>query len=124
MQRWATLLSGDIRRVLGDEWALSVDNELIFTVARGDATERVALDSDVAVDNWPEEAWSPKYHELTLDDDAAEALADEFFEVLRLWGVPGPICPHHSKALLVCGTTWTCPGRPPHDPAQVGSLNA
>ena len=96
----------------------------ILVVTDGQRTERVMLDDGVDLDAWPEDAWSEPYREHTLDDDASEAVAAELFEVLRLWNVPFAPCPEHSSPLVdVCSMTWTCPGRPALDLAQVGSLN-
>jgi hypothetical protein len=122
VQGFANRLSEDLKRGLGQQWALGIDDGLVLTVTNCNATERVLLDADVALDNWPDEAWEPRYREFTLDDDASEALAGELFEVLRLWAVSWPSCPQHGRPVDVCGTTWTCPGMPPHDLAQVGSL--
>ena len=46
--------------------------------------ERVALDPEVFEDGWPAEAWSERFREDTLDEDAAEAVMDEAVEILRL----------------------------------------
>lgn len=124
VRRVAGLLSADLVRGLGPRWILSIDDDLVLTVTGDDATELVALDAEVAADNWPAEAWSERYREFTLDDDASEAVSGELFEVLRMWGVSWPECPERHRLVDVCGTTWTCSGQPPHDLAQVGSLGA
>jgi hypothetical protein len=124
VREFADRLSADLHRGLGPGWNVSVGDDLVLTVTSNESSELVALDADVAVDNWPAEAWSERYREFTLDDDASEAVSGELFEVLRMWEVSWPQCPEHGRPVDVCGTTWTCSGRPPHDLAQVGSLGA
>jgi hypothetical protein len=125
LRRVGDLFDADLKRAFGSEWAVTVTEGPILSVTNGQRTERVLFNDDVAMDNWPEEAWSDLYREHTLDDDASEALADELFEVLRLWSVPFPICSEHGQSRTdVCSMTWTCSGPPGHDLAQVGNLGA
>lgn len=123
LRRVGELLDADIKRALGTEWAVTVSDGPILTMTDGDRTESVLIDGDVAVDNWPNDAWAEPFREDTLDDDASEALAGELFEVVRLWDVPFSACPDHDEALIdVCSMTWTCSGPPEHDLSPLGSL--
>ncbi len=121
--RVGELFDADLKRALGAVWAVAISDGPILTMTDGQRTERVLFDSDVALDNWPDDAWAEPYREHTLDDDASEAVAAELFEVIRLWNVPFPSCPDHGPTLIdVCSMTWTCPGPPAHDLSSVGLL--
>lgn len=125
LRRVGELFDSDIKRALGAVWAVTVSDGPVMTVTDGQRTERVLIENDVALENWPEEAWSEQYREDTLDDDASEALAGELFEVTRLWNIEFPSCPEHGTTLVdVCSMTWICPGPPEHDIALVGLLGA
>lgn len=117
------LLSADLQRALGERWEVAVADGPTLIVTDGERTERVLFAGDVDVDAWPEDAWRDEYREHTLADDASEAVAEELFDVLRLWDVSFSPCPTHTSPLVdVCSMTWVCPGPPSHDLAPVGSL--
>src|SRR5438128_1075728 len=78
--------------------------------------QRVELDADVDVDAWPEEAWSHQFRDVTLEDDASEAVATAVQEVLWSWGLNWPVCRDHLTACSPCSGVWACDG---HDLADV-----
>ncbi|MFI5732150.1 hypothetical protein ACIA49_18645 [Kribbella sp. NPDC051587] len=117
----ADSLNRDLRRTLGGDWGCSVDG-YVLTVVGGRRMEQVLLDSRVDEENWPAAAWSAEFRDHTVEDDAAEAVATEVLEVLRLWHVEWPLCPDHGRPTDLCSRTWVCPGPPSHDVAPMGDL--
>jgi hypothetical protein len=124
LRRMASRMADDLNRTMSQEWSCSVDDKYVLTVRNAEREETVLLDRDVAVDNWPQEAWSTEHIEETLEDDAAEMLAEEVSEVLRLWDIEWPVCAEHDQAMGCCSSVWFCNGPPYHDISLVGQLQA
>lgn len=122
-RQWAAALEHDAATVLDGSWSLGVDDAFVFKVRCDDQMEDVLLDDLVAEDSWPAEAWAPHLLESTLEEDAAEALATEFLEVLRLWNVGWTSCSKHQQLIFVCSAVWICPGPATHEIALVGTLS-
>jgi hypothetical protein len=119
----AEAVTGDLSRSLPGDWSVTIDDDYVCIVAQGTRTESVALDEQVDEDAWPEEAWSPRWAQHTLDDDAAEAVMEEVLQVMRLWDMPWPLCPSHGTQATSCSGVWVCSSRSAHDLALVGTLN-
>ena len=68
------------------------------------------------------DAWAPEHREATLDLEAAEAVADEFLEVLRLWEISWPSCSQHNQPVSHCSAEWICASSPVHEIALFGAL--
>ena len=54
--------------------------------------------------------------------EAAETLAGQLCEVVRLWDVGWTSCSEHGCTTFVCSAVWLCPGPPTHEIARVGAL--
>lgn len=124
LRRISGLLVDDLNRTLSADWACSVDDDYVLTLQNAERLEAVLLESHVAVDNWPEAAWSKENAETTLEDDAAEMLCEEVAEILRVWDIEWPICSAHGQPMGCCSSVWFCNGPPYHDVALVGQLEA
>ncbi|MFB6724186.1 hypothetical protein ACFCV3_28670 [Kribbella sp. NPDC056345] len=118
----AKLLTRDMRRTLGKGWWCRLDDPYVVTVTDGRRTERVLLDARVDEENWPAEAWAAGLREHTMADDAADAVAGEVLEVMRLWDIGWPLCTEHGRVADVCSSTWVCPGPRSHDLGLLGAL--
>ncbi len=57
-------------------------------------------------DSWPAEAWAESYRESTFDEEASEAIGEEFLEVLRLWDISWTPCSEHAAGSQVCSAPW------------------
>lgn len=116
LRRVADWLSDDLNRTVPQEWSCRVEDDYVLVVRNQEREERVALNREVATDNWPDEAWAPEFKESTLDDDAFEMLSEEVVEVLRLWDLVAssdrnaPICRNREK---VSQTSRARPGMKP-----------
>lgn len=108
--------------MLDGVWNLAIDYSYVLTVRRDDLHEQVLLDASVDEDSWYPDAWTPERRETTLELEAAEAVADEFLEVLRLWGVRWPSCFRHDKPVSHCSAEWICASSPVHEIALFGAL--
>ncbi len=122
LRRVADWLSDDLNRRVPQEWSCRVEDDYVLVVRTQEREERVALDQEVAVADWPVEAWAPEFRESTLDDDACEMLTEEVGEVLRLWDIEWPTCTEHGRPLGCCSSVWFCNGPAYHDVAPVGQL--
>lgn len=110
--------------MLGGSWRLTVDDAYVLTVRRDDQGEQVLLDDMVDEDSWYPDAWSPEHRKTTLEFEAAEALADEFLEVLRLWDINWPPCSQHDEPVYHCSAEWICASSSVHGIALFGALEA
>ncbi len=122
LRRWAAAVEHDAQNALDGVWSLAVDDSYVLTVRRDDLREQVLLDDVVDEGCWPPDAWAPKHRNTTLDLEAAEAVADEFLEVLRLWDVSWPSCFQHDQPVSHCSAEWICAGSPVHQIASFGAL--
>ena len=73
-------------------------------------------------DSWYPDAWAPEHRKATLELEAAEAVADEFLEVLRLWEINWPSCSQHNQPVSHCSAEWICASSPVHEIALFGAL--
>jgi hypothetical protein len=123
LRRWASAVERDARRSLGGSWEVDVDDSYVMTVRFDDLREEVLLGEVVDEDAWPPHAWGPQYLKTTLDDEAAETVADEFLEVLRLWDVEWMSCSKHDRPIWHGSSLWICAGpTTTHDVALMGEL--
>lgn len=122
-RRAAQLVEGDLRRTTGSEWACEVDDDFVLSVSSGEQTESVLLGRHVEDEAWYiREDATEEQQQAALDDEAAEAVAGEVLEVLRVFGRSWPVCGDHSRPIASCSGVWTCTGPPSHDVAEVGAL--
>ena len=122
LRRWAAAVEHDAHNALDGIWSLAVDDSYVLTVRRDGLREQVLLDDMVDEDSWPPDAWAPKHRKITLDLEAAEAVADELLEVLRLRDVSWPSCSQHDQPVSHCSAEWICSGSPVHQVALFGAL--
>ncbi|MDP9167099.1 MAG: hypothetical protein M3O32_13715 [Actinomycetota bacterium] len=123
LRKAATDVAADLDRVSGARWQCQVGDDYVLTVTFGDASESVLLERRVEDEEWYLAANLTREQQAeALEADAAEAVADETLEVLRVGQWPAPQCGEHGRALMVCSGTWLCNGPPAHDVAAVGTL--
>lgn len=119
LRRHAALVAADLAATIDKAWNCAVTDDRVLSVHGDGRLQRVELDADVDVDAWPEEAWSHQFRDVTLEDDASEAVATAVQEVLWSWGLNWPVCRDHLTACSPCSGVWACDG---HDLADVGAL--
>lgn len=122
LRRWAAAIEHDARAALAGAWTVAVDDRYVLTVHRDDLCEQVLLGDTVDEDSWPRDAWALDRRDTTLELEAAEAVADEFLEVLRLLDVTWPSCAQHHLTASHCSGEWICAGSPVHGIALFGAL--
>ena len=117
------LVAADVRRVLGEPWSCWLDDDWVLTVSDGARTESSLLNSRVEDEAWyVNERWSDEDQRAALDAEAAEAVATEVVEILRVLGAGPLTCPQHDSRLGSCEGVWYCEGVNGHDVALVGRL--
>ncbi|KQS66544.1 hypothetical protein [Modestobacter sp. Leaf380] len=82
------------------------------------------MELDAEVDEALVDGVSPASMNASLDADADDAVAYEVSEGLADLGVTWPVCPDHQRPMGVCSGLWFCEGKPYHDLADVGHLEA
>ena len=122
LRRWATAVEHDAQNALDGAWSVAVDDSYVLTVRRDDVREQVLLADTVDEDSWPPAAWVPEHRRSTLELEAAEAVADEFLEVLRLWDLSWVSCSEHDRPVSHCSAEWICASSPVHAIALFGDL--
>jgi hypothetical protein len=119
----AAAISQDLSRTLDDPWTAVVTDDYVLALNSGAEELTVPLDRQVAVGNWPAEAWSDRYRESTLDDDAAEVVMATVTSTLNLVQVGWPFCLEHDRLMIGCSGVWVCGWSPTHDVARLGELD-
>ena len=124
LRRMAQLVESDLRATLGGYWQCEVGSDYVLVVRSEHGIVQLQVDEEVDEENWPEEAWSPRYRDTTIEDDANEAIAESVQYGLETWNLRWPICRLHYALLSPCGGVWACSSAVAHDPAEVGALQA
>lgn len=112
----------DAQNVLEGAWSLAIDDLYVLTVRRDERYEQVLLYDIVDEDSWYTDAFTPEHREATLELEAAEAVADEFLEVLRLWDISWLSCSQHGQPVSHCSAEWICTSAPVHEIALFGAV--
>ena len=123
LRRAPGLVEADLCRTTGAPWRCEISADLVLTVTDGQQSESVLLEREIQDEEWyVDERAFPEELDAALDDEAAEAVADEVLEVLRALDVPWPLCIAHGALMGSCSGVWFCEGPPGHDVAEVGAL--